>query len=456
MSSLFFKTFAVFWAAMALLVLVLAGVDAYSSGEPREPPRRALLGDALTLYGRNAADVYARGGQSALRRELARIDGRALSDAYLFDESGRELSGQTPPDEVREIAMRATRRGRERWRSSDGFQLWASPVARGRVFAARIERPVFGRRVNARTRLLRSLALILSAGLVCGVLAMYLSAPVSRLRAATQRLAQGDLTARANVTARRRDELALLAQDFDGMAARLETLVGAQKRLLGDISHELRSPLARLNVALELATRNRDEETRNRHLDRIRRESARLDALIADLLLLSRGEADTELRRELVDLRALARGVVEDADFEARASEKRVTLQDSDEKLFAPGDAELLRRALENVVRNALRHTPTGTTVSVETSRDGENARLLVRDAGQGVPAEALETIFEPFFRVDDSRDHASRDQTSGGSGLGLAIARRALLQHNGTVRARNLSSGGLEVELRVPIERKS
>jgi two-component system sensor histidine kinase CpxA len=248
---------------------------------------------------------------------------------------------------------------------------------------------------------------------------------------------------------KRHDEIGQLGRDFDGMAERLESMVKAQQRLLGDISHELRSPLARLGVALGLA-RQRSGVEASGSLDRIERESDNLNEMISQLLTLTRLESGTDGRkRSSVDLAALVREVAEDADFEARSVNRSVQVVSS-ENCSINGVEELLRSAVENVVRNALRFTAEGTAVEVALKRQngaGNNFAIIsVRDRGNGVPAESLDKIFRPFYRTEDARDR----QSGGGTGLGLAITERAVRMHGGTVEAKNVPDGGLAVEMRL------
>ena len=235
------------------------------------------------------------------------------------------------------------------------------------------------------------------------------------------------------------------------MAERIESLVMSQHRLLGDISHELRSPLARLSVALGLARQNAGEATpaiTSAH-NRIEREIERLNELIGQLLTLTRLETDAErLETARIDLRELVNLIVEDADFEARNRNRNVRLL-TDEECHVTGNAELLRSAIENVVRNAVRYTAEHTSVEVAlrcSSIGDPGVRISVRDHGKGVPEEALTEIFRPFYRLTEARD-----RQTGGTGLGLAIAERAVCLHGGTVRATNASDGGLVVEIKLP-----
>jgi two-component system sensor histidine kinase CpxA len=293
---------------------------------------------------------------------------------------------------------------------------------------------------------------ILSSGLVCYILARYLTSPVVRLRAATQKLASGDLSARAGMPSpRRRDEIAELVRDFDRMAERIENLVHAQNRLLTDISHELRSPLARLSVALELA-RQRSGPDAGSALDRIDRETVRLNELIQRLLTIARLEgSDETMERSQVDLEELIREIAKDAAFETqcRNCQVEVSVQNRCEVIGSPS---LLHSAIENVVRNAIRYSQDGTVVEVRLEQDfgpgGAQAVVRVIDSGPGVPEDSLAKLFQPFYRIDDARG-----RQTGGVGLGLAITQRAVRLHGGTVQASNRPEGGLMVEIRLPIE---
>ncbi len=286
-------------------------------------------------------------------------------------------------------------------------------------------------------------------GLVCYLLAWRLTAPIRRLRTATQRLANGDLTTRVGIGDKGKgDEISDLARDFDRMAERIELLLLSQKQLVRDISHELRSPLARLGVALGLARRTAPPEAA-KSLDRIEQEASRLNEMISELLTLSLIETGSSLKEaEPVEFDKLLLEVVEDADFEAANSGRSVRLTHSC-KLKLSGNQELLRRSIENVVRNAVRYTAEGSVVDVALyeSSDGANAYISVRDHGSGVPDEALDSIFKPFFRIEEARD-----RQSGGTGLGLAITAGTIKQHGGTVKAANHTGGGLLVTITLPV----
>lgn len=328
----------------------------------------------------------------------------------------------------------------------------------------RREQRMESRRRRARNfEILRWVGIFIAANGVAYGLARYLTAPTARLRRATQQLASGDLTARVGAQmGARRDELADLGGDFDVMAQRIQSLVVAERRLLGDISHELRSPLARMQVALDLANQTADEETRG-FLARIEREGARLNELIGQLLALTRLETTgASAPREPVNLAELLAEVVGDADFEARSENRKVRVTSSQE-CFVSGNAQLLRSAMENVIRNATRYTREGTEIEVALQREekattsrrstpasrqgGAWAVINVRDYGPGVPEASLSKLFDPFYRVADARD-----RQSGGVGLGLSIAERAVRFHGGTIAATNAPGGGLLMEIRLPL----
>lgn len=335
------------------------------------------------------------------------------------------------------------------------------------VLLALLPRPRFGR--PAADPLVQAggvLMVLAISGLVCYGLVRYLTSPIISLRLATHRLAAGDLTARTGAARRaRRDEMADLGRDFDTMAERIEALVTAQRRLLGDISHELRSPLARLTIGLALARRyaatGAGPEQIEVAFDRIKRETARLNFLIEQLLQLTRLESgEAGAGNAPIELQRLVREVVDDTNFEiegSRPEADRSVVLTASCPAHIIGSPDLLRSAVENVVRNAIRYTHPGTAVEVSLSCEmpleaGDDARdvavIRVRDHGDGVPPEALSELFRPFYRVEDARD-----RESGGVGLGLAITDRAVRSHGGSVSAQNAEGGGLLVELRLPVE---
>ena len=276
--------------------------------------------------------------------------------------------------------------------------------------------------------------------LLCYLLALNLTSPLRKLQKTLEHFGQGDLAARTN--SRRRDELGELSRTFDQMAERIQTLLTAERRLLLDISHEIRSPLARLGVVVELARNSDDVEG---SLNRIQKEADRLNDLVGQLLQVTRAEGDRKkLRHESVRLDELVETTADDCAIEAQARSCELLLSQTPQ-ITVSGDPELLRRAIENIIRNAIRYSPPGAVVDIELRDHHETAQVCVRDRGPGVPPESLSRIFDPFYRVDPDRS-----RTGGGVGLGLAIARRAVELHDGTLRASN-ANPGLLVEIELP-----
>jgi two-component system sensor histidine kinase CpxA len=289
-------------------------------------------------------------------------------------------------------------------------------------------------------------AAILVSAVVCFLLARHLASPLKRVRDASGRLASGDLSARAGEMVRpRHDEIGDLVLDFDAMAERLSLLVSSQKQLLSDISHELRSPLARLQVAVELARRKAGPDA-EKELNRIEAEGTYMNELIGQILTLARADSDRPAIIEEFDLSEVVRRVAADSDYEARQTGRAVHVQSAVEATVR-GDSALLASAIENVVRNGSRYTPAGSSVDVSLTITPTHARVLVRDHGPGVPPAEIDRIFLPFHRVG-----SSRDRDSGGAGLGLSIAARAVAVHRGSIRAANADSGGLEVTIEIPL----
>jgi two-component system sensor histidine kinase CpxA len=453
MKSLFLRIFIWLWLAMAVLAMVLVVSSPFFT---RSRPR-------LEQWQKNAEGIV-RGhleravrGVEAGRTEApdGREDGRRHHiplEVFVFDSEGREIRGREAPRAVSDMAARAAERGGEDVERRGGLYLMARPAndpdGRQLVVVAALHRPpTLVDLIEPGALAIRLGATMLVMGALSFWLARYLSAPVRSLRRATQQLSSGDLSARVGGPVnRRRDEIGGLARDFDAMAERLEALLAGQRRLLRDVSHELRSPLARLVVALELA-RDRAGAKAGDSLDRIGREAERMDGLIGQLLLLERLEAGRPGEREnAFDLGEVLAEVVEDAAFEARSRGRQVVIE-ACPTCPMKGHPDLLRSAFDNVLRNAVRHTGKGTTVAVSLAVANGVAEVIVRDRGPGVPVDDLGVIFEPFSRIAEARERAT-----GGAGLGLAITKRAIEIHGGSVSADNLEEGGLEVLMRLPI----
>ena len=436
--SLFLRMFAAF---ALVTVATTVGVSAYwdSSLERRQAQRVALVADALQLHGPEIAAALARDDASDARARLAALSEETDLRLAVLDAGRVRERGTDVPDGVLglegapgELVARDT--GEETWMA---FTPPEHPELR--LVGAVAPR-------SHALREIRLALLVFATALVSFLLARLLTRPIRTLRAATRRIAAGDTSVRVGAVAGAGEEIAALAADFDRMTERVEDLLASRERLLRDVSHELRSPLARLQVALGIA-RQRAGEDLVPLLDRMERETERLGELIGLVLSMARLEQARDLADPTdVRLDELVEALASDASFEAQVHARAVAIRKKD-AISVRGDAELLRQAAENVVRNAVRFAPEGTDVEIELEHVAPRAvELRVRDHGPGVPETALAEIFRPFTRVESARDRAS-----GGAGLGLAIAERAVRLHGGTVSASNAAGGGLLVTIRLP-----
>lgn len=449
--NLFLKIFLWFLAAIGLMIGVVVFLNWTVQTEPVVSRWRISVTNQTTIWAETAAQIYASEGEPGLITFLNRIRRpENISEVDLIGENGKAwMADGINPDNYRELVARALASNVVEIDNQPETALSAKrvdfPGGQRYVLIVRWEKPrftpFFG---ESPLRYLRYTAVLLTAILLCWILARYLASPISKIREATQRLAGGDLSVRVgNQLGRRRDELASLARDFDIMAERLESLVLSQKRLTRDVSHELRSPLARINVALEIAKQKANAETLP-VLERLESEARKLNDMISQLLTLSRLEAGSEnVTMHQLNLRQLVEQVIADAAFEAEARGRSVKLV-SAEDCYVLGSERLLRSAVENVLRNAVRYTKEGTEVEVALKNGDGNATVMIRDYGDGVPESELKNLFRPFYRVSESRDRGS-----GGTGLGLAIAEQAIRLHRGRIEARN-SEPGLTVEIRL------
>lgn len=431
---LFWKILLGFW--LTFIIMTQALWVAFSLyGDRYEPPENAMARRAVTLQLTSAATQLREGGLPALNA--------MLKD---WSDDDRRLLSVTPmaqPPAAEEPVFEGRRRLKEvtAWVKDSGgtgyllsYDMRAlreeySPNRRPHVF--NIPMPMLW--VGGLAGLLFST-----------VLAWNLTRPMRRLRDGFDRVAQGDLSVRLFPAMRRRhDELSEVARDFDSMAERLELLVSAREQLLHDVSHELRSPLARLQLAIGLARQNAGNVENS--LQRIEHEAGRLDKMIGELLALSRAESNSLPDEEYFDLYGLVDAVVSDARYEAQIPGVEIVLQaSSDVEYTVKGNAELMRRAVDNIVRNALRFSSHGQRVTVVLTRIDQLFQIEVSDQGPGVEESKLSSIFDPFVRVKSS-------MSGKGYGLGLAITRKVVLAHGGQVEARNGEQEGLVITLRIP-----
>ncbi len=444
MGRLFWKILLAFWATLiAAGLLVGAGVVLWSG--LHEDELRPAMGPRAAAEVNRAAAILAREGPEALggwlrERRHGRRGGLSL---WVIDRDGNDLLGRPLPPES---LLRA--RGLARLGEVGADEPAVRYVAAdGREFLLLMALP----RDGWRGRDPLPPWLLIGAGLLASLvgstlLARHFTRPVIHLRAAFSAAADGHLGERVQPRmGRRRDEIADLGRHFDSMAGRLQALIGAQRQLLHDVSHELRSPLARMQAAIGLA--RQDPARVGMALDRVEREAGRLDELVGEVLTLSRLEAGMSgTPVGPVDITELVAAIADDARFEAEAAGRGLRFEAPPGEFPVVGRAELLQRAFENVIRNAVRYTASGTVVEVTITREpGGGLLVTVADQGPGVPPADLETIFEPFQRGVGAG-------VVTGFGLGLAIARRAIEGHGGRVAASNRAGGGLRIEIRLPL----
>jgi signal transduction histidine kinase len=487
--SIFVKIYLCFWLVTVLVVAAQIGLDRLTRPHASMDDRlRDALTPLLTEYGHRAIEYHGAGDDTSLGKAADQLKRSTGIDAYLLDGTGREVNGRPLSEEVGNIAVRAGNRGRAEFSFSGKRALFALPVkdragnsyfAAGNLDLAAFDShhppppgllmnpplmPLGGGppppfllgpgpppRQSTILVLLRWVTTLAISGGVCFMLARYLTAPVLKLRDATRRFAGGELTTRIGPDSGRwKDELSQLAEDFDLMAERMSALLSQQRQLMRDISHELRSPLTRLTIAIELLRRQSTEQAAPA-LDRIEKEAILLNHMIGQALAISRLESNVEaLDAAPVDIARLLEEIAEDADFEAGAGNRRVEVIETAPCILW-GSEEWLRRAIENVVRNAVRYTTTGTTVDLRLGQvmldSGPQVEISVRDHGSGVPEASLPHLFQPFYRVS-----SARERQTGGTGLGLAITERAVHLHHGSVAVSNASDGGLVVTIRLPL----
>ena len=447
---LFLRVFVYFWIAAAVLftAYVLASVTL-------RPAWGFAAREMLPYVGARAADQYESRGSSGAAEYLADFQQRIHLKVYLFTGTGANVTREAAPEattvlvrelaEGQEIGSRRTDRGvflGVTARSSSGARY---------ILITGVPRTWIGQAISANAGTwLPFLGTFVIVASIWYWLARQLAIPAIAICSVARQFAAGDLAARVTDVRllQRRDELAELASEFNRMASQIENLIGNQNRLVGDISHELGSPLARLQLAVALARKQLGSVVQA-PLDRIQREMERLDELSQQVLHFMRLESPPDHQRPIrVHLHEFVEELVKDSDFEAAAMSRRVLLGRTAETEAAIYP-DLLRSALENVIRNGMRYTAERTAVRIDMlhQRSTSWVQILVRDHGPGVREECLPHLFEPFYRAEPARD-----RKSGGAGLGLSIARRAIEMHGGTIQARNCQEGGLEVEIRLPV----
>ncbi|MCR9103933.1 MAG: ATP-binding protein [Gammaproteobacteria bacterium] len=448
---LFIKIFIAFWFVTCAILgswmlsadyfADLPGLSEQREPQPSRPPHRVIL---RTIYDMQNLEL------GDLKLALERLEKNHGLEAYIFQRDGTEVFGRSAPAQVRDVAGDLDRGKRRAFRDTPDGRILGHRIYRSDLGALRAviqARKPKGVLLNllGNSPLLRLAMAIVVSGVICFVLSRLVTNRLKVLQLASRRLANGELDTRLRVRAQGGDETDELARDFNSMAEQLQARIQAQKRLLGDVSHELRSPLARLRIALTLA--QDDPAARENHLQRIEQEAERLEALIAQLLSSSAEDAVLDTH---IDLVALLAQLCADAGFEGQPAGQTVSLSTALHEAVISSNGDLLIKCFENILRNALKHSPPGSDIRVtlDEVRDGDGIvyRTTVQDAGPGVPAQDLERIFDAFYRVE-----TARTRETGGTGLGLSIARRAAEYHGGSISAAN-AAGGLCITVDLPL----
>jgi signal transduction histidine kinase len=430
------------WVIVVITLTLTFGVANFLPEGPRTADERRLATHTVAVL---ADDLRAALAEHPESKMDALLGGRVLDYSpllviYVIDPAGRDVLDRPLPPRVARVAAGGAPVGllADPHVESDGLSGYLV-VGDDAVF------PLVWLLARPGGRALMVLTALVVSAFISVMLARFIVRPVRQMREAGQQVAAGDLTVRvAHTVGNRSDDIARLARDFDRMTERVEALLGNQQRLMRDVSHELRSPLARLQALLSIA-RQRTSDPEAAQLDRIESELGRLDELIGSILAFARLKAIEDLKRQPTDLIDLTQNIVDDASVEAQLTDKQLRLHGPD-RYVLDIDGGSIAQALENVVRNAVRHTGDGTTVDVIVAREEGTARITVEDRGEGVPTEALGQLFEPFFRVE-----TGRSTRSGSGGLGLAIAERSVRLHGGRIHAENRETGGLRVVISLP-----
>ncbi len=442
MPRLFWKLFFALWLSIMAFAVVVSWINQTVILQYAvEEPAYGFDVNLRRFKARLARDL-GEGGEQQVKRSLRNLPRGMRNNIFVLDADGNELLGRE--DVLKRLRQDRKKVSRKQLESVDGQSYTLISTGRKPPRALLAPGPQgVGMRLGV--------AAVISA-LVSLLLARYLAAPLGQLGRASRQLATGDLSVRVGAPlVERNDEFGQLALDLDEMAGRLQVSQQANQRLLRDVSHELRSPLARLRVALEIA-RNKDQNQVVEELNRIELESERLEKLVDEVLgLLRESTGSQELKIQHFDLAELLQDLVETVNYEIAEGREPIGLQ-MEAPLLLAADRELLWRVFENLLRNAMIHSGDAEGIHVSAHQvSGKEIQVCVRDSGPGISETHIKRIFEPFYRVDEARN-----RSSGGHGLGLAIAASAVRRHGGRISASNRKAGGLEVKVVLPIKQKS
>lgn len=416
----------IFWSVAALLISL--AVFIMVSRSVVGGPLMESLDRYNSFHFLQARQAYHSGGPARLSEYLADLKNAGAAEHHLTDARGKDL--ETGEDRSAIIRLMG---GQPRWMSRQDDQfIYARTSDDGHYAWVGIIRQPFSPFTFAPFYLI----VLATVAALYWLVAARIASPLRRLTAVVDRFGRGDLAARSPALDKRKDEIGNLGHSFNAMAERIQTLLVAERQLLQDVSHELRSPLARLTFEAEMVRKTND---RDASALRLRREIERLSELVGTLIDMARMEGDpAAVEMEDLDLNDLLRNLADDCAVEAENHRCRVSFTSS-AAVTVRGNAELLHRAFENVARNAIRYSPPDSAVEIHLYRNEGQIKIAVRDHGPGIPENLLPRIFDPFFRADPSRDEAT-----GGVGLGLAIARRAIRVHHGDITAENAHPGVL------------
>jgi len=457
MPKIFWKVFLWFW-----LTMVIATVATFWLGnvwlEERDVSSRHMA--HMESLAASAESILEEGGEKALKSWIRHLRKRTPFRILVVDsEEGETLRGRHLPPHLMAHMQQTERSDGAVESEFNEHRILSLPIGSSDGGKYRLITEMPGEATGMRdhrmggvrddVRKFAGSRMLIAFGitaLICLIIAYFLVRPIRQMQQAARSLGEGDLSARTQM-GKRRDEIGDLAREFDEMASRIESMMQSQQRLLRDVSHELRSPLARLQVALELA-RKRTGTDAEAELDRIDHEAQQVDAMIGDMLTLVRLESggDDSESHEPVELSALITSVVSDANFEFAEQQKQIQLLES-VPATVTGNASLIRSAIENIVRNAMKYTGDDSPVEISLRRNRQGGvEIKIRDYGEGVPEESLSKLYDPFYRIGEARD-----RQSGGFGLGLSIAARVVRSHGGSIHAENSEEGGLCVTISLP-----